>query len=161
MAGLDGRCNLLIQLGSALEARQDICVNGRPGDMLSTSISGVKLIVAYFEGRYPMDADLPLSVLWSTLFELLLPIWPARTCLPSYPKDSLGDVWPCPALDRALSESGQHREEGDDLVAFHKLTQWLCYSLVQAIESIGLRVDRGQRGQTGLPEVSRYDTPQN
>lgn len=34
MAGLEGRCNLLIQLGSALEARPDICATGRPGDML-------------------------------------------------------------------------------------------------------------------------------
>jgi len=37
-------------------------------------------------------------------------------------------------------------------VPFHKLTQWLCYSLVEAIESEGgWKVDRG-RGQTGLPE---------
>ena len=34
MAGLEGRCNLLIQLGSALVARPDICRGGRPGDML-------------------------------------------------------------------------------------------------------------------------------
>ena len=34
MAGLEGRCNLLIQLGYALEARPDICASGRPGDML-------------------------------------------------------------------------------------------------------------------------------
>ena len=39
MAGLDGRCTLLIQLGSALAARPDICATGRPGDMLRTSIS--------------------------------------------------------------------------------------------------------------------------
>lgn len=37
---------------------------------------------------------------------------------------------------------------------FHKLTQWLCYSLVDAIESeAGWKVDKGL-GQTGLPEVS-------
>ena len=35
MAGLEGRCNLLIQLGTALEARPDICETGRPGDMIS------------------------------------------------------------------------------------------------------------------------------
>ena len=95
-------------------------------------------------------------MLWKTLFELLLPIWPARTSLDSYPSDPLGDVWPCPSLERALAQSGAKREEGDNLVAFHKLTQWLCYSLVEAIEG-GAKwpVDRGQ-GQTGLPEVSSW-----
>jgi len=95
-------------------------------------------------------------MLWSTLFQLLLPIWPARTSLPSEPSHPLGDVWPCPSLDRAIAESGKERQEGDNLVAFHKLSQWLCYSLVEAIESAaGWKVDRGT-GQTGLPEVSNF-----
>ena len=34
MEGLEGRCNLLIKLGSAIEARPDICKTGRPGDVL-------------------------------------------------------------------------------------------------------------------------------
>jgi hypothetical protein len=38
MAGLEGRCNLLIRLGSAIEARPDICATGRPGDILGRSI---------------------------------------------------------------------------------------------------------------------------
>jgi hypothetical protein len=96
---------------------------------------------------------LPLSQFWSTLFSLLLPIWPSRTTLPSYPGFALGDIWPCPSLSRALDAQGAKREEGDDLVPFHKLTQWLCYSLVEAIEgTAGWKVERG-RGQTGLPEV--------
>lgn len=37
MAGLEGRSNLLIQLGTALEKRPDICATGRPGDMLGES----------------------------------------------------------------------------------------------------------------------------
>ncbi|ORY24384.1 hypothetical protein BCR39DRAFT_547008 [Naematelia encephala] len=143
MAGLEGRCNLLIQLGSALEARPDICATGRPGDMLY-----------YFASSLPATTPqtLPLSTLWSTLFDLLLPIWPARTTLATYPDMPLGDAWPCPALDKALTAQGKPRKDGDFLVPFHKLTQWLCYSLVEAIESdAGWKVDRG-RGQTGLPE---------
>ncbi|WVR03814.1 hypothetical protein IAU60_000810 [Kwoniella sp. DSM 27419] len=138
MAGLGGRCNLLIKLGDALEARPDICKNGRPGDILE-----------YFSSRI-QDATLPLKDFWSTLFDLLLPIWPSRTTLPSHPSEPLGDVWPCPSLAKSLDPS--KREEGDDMVPFHKLTQWLCYSLVEAIESqAGWKVDGG-RGQTGLPE---------
>ncbi|WWD16515.1 hypothetical protein CI109_100942 [Kwoniella shandongensis] len=140
MAGLEGRCNLLIKLGDALSNRPDLVATGRPGDLLT-----------YFE---PLIANstLPLSQFWSTLFDLLLPIWPARTSLPSYPDQLLGDAWPCAALSRSLDGAGSPREEGDDFVPFHKLTQWLCYSLVEAIESeAGWKVVRG-RGQTGLPE---------
>ncbi|WVQ93418.1 hypothetical protein IAU59_000489 [Kwoniella sp. CBS 9459] len=141
MAGLEGRCNLLIKLGDALEATPDICQHGRPGDILN-----------YFEPRISSSV-LPLSEFWSTLFDLLLPIWPSRTTLPSSPNEPLGDVWQCPSLSRALdAQSEAKRVEGDDFVPFHKLTQWLCYSLVEAIESqAGWKVDRG-RGQTGLPE---------
>ena len=37
MAGLEGRCNLLINLGEAIEKRPDVCAGGRPGDMLGMS----------------------------------------------------------------------------------------------------------------------------
>ncbi|WRT65696.1 uncharacterized protein IL334_002642 [Kwoniella shivajii] len=140
MAGLEGRCNLLIKLGDALEKRPDICKDGRPGDILD-----------YFSTKIS-NSTLPLSDFWSTLFSLLLPIWPSRTTLPSYPKEPLGDVWPCVSLSKSLDESHEKRVQGDDFVVFHKLTQWLCYSLVEAIESqAGWKVDRG-KGQTGLPE---------
>ncbi|WWC60301.1 uncharacterized protein I303_102870 [Kwoniella dejecticola CBS 10117] len=139
MDGLEGRCNLLIKLGDALKSRQDICQSGRPGDILD-----------FFSNRIT-DTTLPLSAFWTTLFELLLPIWPSRTTLPSHPTEALGDVWPCPSLSRSLDEAGVKRTEGDDYVVFHKLTQWLCYSLVEAIESQTEWKVQG-KGQTGLPE---------
>ena len=113
------------------------------------------LPLAYFQSKSLPDSippTLPLTTLWPTLFDLLQPIWPSRTTLPSHPSFPLGDVWPCPSLARSLRE----KKEGDDLVPFHKLTQWLCYSLVEAIESeSGWKVERG-KGQTGLPEVSQF-----
>ncbi|KAK8861574.1 hypothetical protein IAR55_002396 [Kwoniella newhampshirensis] len=140
MAGLYGRCNLLIKLGDALASRPNLCSTGRPGDLLT-----------YFEPQITAST-LPLSHFWSTLFDLLLPIWPARTSLTSHPDQLLGDAWPCAALAKSLDAAGSGRVEGDDFVPFHKLTQWLCYSLVEAIESeAGWKVERG-RGQTGLPE---------
>lgn len=130
MAGLQGRCDLLIKLGGALSSAG----MSRPGDLLDR-----------------LSNPLQLSDLWSTLFALLLPIWPSRTTLPSHPTEALGDIWPCPALERHL---GPDAEEGASLVPFHKLTQWLCYSLVEAIEgTAGWTIIKG-RGQTGLPEVS-------
>jgi hypothetical protein len=160
MAGLEGRCNLLIQLGSAIETRSDICASGRPGDILGKyTIASFPVLrldfppAGHFAPGLSTNPTLPLTLFWSTLFSVLLPIWPSRITLPSHPTFPLGDVWPCPSLSRALSKQGQEREEGDDLVPFHKLTQWLCYSLVEAIEGVaGWKVEKG-RGQTGLPEV--------
>ena len=43
MAGLGGRCNLLINLGEAIEKRPDICAGGRPGDMLGMSLPPIFL----------------------------------------------------------------------------------------------------------------------
>ncbi|BEJ16131.1 hypothetical protein CspHIS471_0507360 [Cutaneotrichosporon sp. HIS471] len=137
MSGLDGRANLLIQLGAALDARRDIVRDGRPGDILY-----------FLRPQLKSGNVLPLTLFWDTLFALLAPIWPARTTLSSAPGEVLGDVWPCPSLARSCAT----RKEGDDLVPFHKLTQWLCYSLLEPIESsAGWHVDRGV-GQTGLPE---------
>lgn len=118
----------------------------------------------YFQKSLRKDdnSSLSLEVFWTTLFELILPIWPPRTTLASYPDLALGDVWPCPSLDKALAASAKERTEGDGLVPFHKLTQWMCYSLIEPIENVaGWEVDKG-RGQTGLPEVcdvSHYDSP--
>lgn len=109
-------------------------------------------MVEYFEPK--VKDGLRLSDFWSTLFDLVLPIWPSRVTLPSHPTYPLGDIWPCKSLSKSLDQAGKERKEGDDFVPFHKLTQWLCYSLVDAIESeTGWKVDKGL-GQTGLPEVS-------
>jgi hypothetical protein len=66
MTGLEGRCNLLIRLGSAIEARPDICATGRPGDILGRSIRFApgpvyqplyqSLNVAYSRTTPPWDA---------------------------------------------------------------------------------------------------------
>ncbi|KAL1411334.1 hypothetical protein Q8F55_002285 [Vanrija albida] len=144
MSGLEGRANLLIQLGGALEARPDIVRSGRPGDILYYLQPTLKT-----GGPKPI---LSLVTFWDTLFTLLAPIWPSRTTLAEYPDQVLGDVWYCPSLARSHDAIGDQRFEGDALVPFHKLTQWLCYSLLEPIESVaGWRVDPGP-GQTGLPE---------
>ena len=73
----------------------------------------------------------------------LMAIWPIRTTLAGVP---LGDAWPC----TALSQGGM--EQGEDIVPFHKLTQWLTYSLVPVIEKgMGWEVV-GMEDMTGLPE---------
>ena len=68
------------------------------------------------------------------------PIWPGRLELSG---TNLGDVW-------------QHRLLGpldsvESFVPFHKLSQWMTYSMVEPIEAAGLRVD-GAGELTGLAE---------
>ena len=70
-----------------------------------------------------------------TLLRALGPVWPGRLRLDGVP---LGDCWHHPAL-------------GDGLLPFHKLTQWLTYSLLEPLEAAGLLV-RGLERLTGLPE---------
>ncbi len=73
------------------------------------------------------------------ILEILLdgfgPIWPGRVTLEGR---NLGDTWPHPAAPGGL-------------VPFHKLSQWLAYSLIEVFEEAGVPVeDVGQL--TGLPE---------
>jgi uncharacterized protein DUF1688 len=68
------------------------------------------------------------------------PIWPGRITLDGV---NLGDVWPHSALG-AL-------DHPDSLVPFHKLSQWLTYSLLEPLEEGGLQVTELE-ALTGLPE---------
>ena len=73
----------------------------------------------------------------------LRPIWPVRTILGDVP---LGDVWHCNVLNATGAK------DADDYVPFHKLTQWLTYSLVEPIERVMEWTVEGLEDMTGLPE---------
>ncbi|HWD59420.1 MAG TPA: DUF1688 family protein [Stellaceae bacterium] len=61
---------------------------------------------------------------------------------------ALGPIWP----GRPLGDCGRHRAvPGDGLVPFHKLSQWLSYSLIEPLRDAGLTVG-GLDGLTGLAE---------
>lgn len=74
-------------------------------------------------------------------------IWPtSRTRLDGI---SLGDVWPCSSLKASMNATCS---DSNDLVPFHKLSQWLAYSLIEPIEKVlKWKVD-GLEDLTGLPE---------
>ncbi|KAJ4480224.1 hypothetical protein J3R30DRAFT_3876069 [Lentinula aciculospora] len=137
LIGLDGRTSLLRNLSNALSASPELFgEDGRPGNMLDFLERESKI-----QGHTTL---VPLSALWHVLIDGLNSIWPAsRTKLGGV---SLGDVWPCKAL-KSTSMS-----EGDDLVPFHKLTQWLTYSLVEAITHTMKWTFVGMEDMTGLPE---------
>ncbi|XXF78279.1 URC4/urg3 family protein [Myxococcaceae bacterium GXIMD 01537] len=74
------------------------------------------------------------------VLESLGGIWPGRVVLGGV---NLGDVWPHSGLGPA--------ETAEGLVPFHKLSQWLTYSLVEPLAEGGLAVS-GLNALTGLPE---------
>ncbi|KAL0581667.1 hypothetical protein V5O48_000368 [Marasmius crinis-equi] len=137
LVGLEGRASLLKNLGQALLASPDLFgQEGRPGNLIDFLEKQSKV-----EGS---TKTVHISALWHVLGDGLNSIWPAsRTKLAGI---SLGDVWPCGVL-KATSAG-----EGDDLVPFHKLTQWMTYSIVEGIErTTNLRL-AGMEDMTGLPE---------
>jgi len=71
-------------------------------------------------------SDVKAVSILAAVLDKLSPIWP----LP------MGDVWPHPAIG---------------LVPFHKLSQWLSYSLVEPLQDAGLKVVELDQ-LTGLPE---------
>lgn len=81
-----------------------------------------------------------IEKLWDAVMSLG-EMWPARVQINGV---QLGDVWPC----ADLVDLGNH----ENLVPFHKLSQWLTYSLIEVIESsLGIIIE-GVELMTGLPE---------
>lgn len=129
LVGLSGRLTLLHQLGKTLASQPQRfgadCP--RPGHLVDycQSIYGTKL-----------DA----GKLLTEVLENFSDIWPGRVAIAD---TNLGDVWPHPALPTT--------SPGDNLVPFHKLSQWLTYSLVEPLQSAGLTVTN-LNALTGLAE---------
>lgn len=123
LVGVAGRASLLRQLGEVVSSTPEYFERTRPrlGDL------GVWLKRAARDGR------LPASAVLGAVLRALGPIWPGRERLAGKP---LGDVW-------------RHARFG--LVPFHKLSQWLSYSLLEPLEAAGVVVTDLDE-LTGLPE---------
>ena len=130
LVGLEGRAALLRRLGQALQNQPDLFGEpGRPGHLFDLLTKDRKTIQAH---------DL-LSVL---LTGLAL-IWPAQNAIENI---ALGDCWQHAAVCSAKAGSLD-----DGWMPFHKLSQWLTYSLLEPFEWAGIRIE-GLDALTGLPE---------
>ncbi len=123
LLGLAGRVSLMHGLARALLARPGLFGSNPP------RIGGL------FDHlrRESTDGTIAAEAILRAVLEGLAPAWPARCVVDGV---NLGDVWPHPALG---------------LVPFHKLSQWLAYSLIEVAEDSGLGVTGIDR-LTGLPE---------
>lgn len=103
----------------------------------------------YVIGLSKEPETLDYEVLWATLQAVLIPSWPKnRTSIAGNP---IGDAWPLKVLAQQAQAAG-NTEETATIQPFHKLTQWLGYSLtVPFIRILGFRVVNDNLG-TGLPE---------
>jgi hypothetical protein len=89
----------------------------------------------------------PIHALWHVVMAGLESIWPSgRTSINGR---SMGDVWPHSALQQS-GGGGDGASAG--FVPFHKLSQWLTYSLMEPLADPGGLVLTETRHMTGLPE---------
>jgi hypothetical protein len=121
LVGIEGRVLLLRRLGDALAAQPELF--GAEG-----RIGG---LFDHLRAQ-AMDGKLPASAILAALLRGFGAIWPGRHSLGGV---NLGDVW-------------QHRV---GLVPFHKLSQWLAYSLIEPLAAAGVTVTEVD-GLTGLAE---------
>lgn len=140
LVGLEGRVALLRRLGAALKKRPDVFGNpGRPGylfDLMTNPLVGVPGSTVQRIAVKRVGAPQILRA----LLKAFGGIWPSGQLLGGKP---VGDTWPHPMAGGEGPSAGR--------VPFHKLSQWLTYSLVEPFEWAGIAVE-GLDELTGLPE---------
>ncbi|RKP12528.1 hypothetical protein BJ684DRAFT_20942 [Piptocephalis cylindrospora] len=143
LVGLEGRNALLQRLGKALNSNQTFFGEGasgggsdkvhRPGNLLDHLLASSS------------SKTLQVRDLWRVVMQGFGPIWPAsRTKLNG---QSLGDVW---QYDTTLDPKAPSTSAS--LVPFHKLSQWLSYSLMEPVHQVLGVTWKGLDEMTGLPE---------
>ncbi|HEY6981727.1 URC4/urg3 family protein [Reyranella sp.] len=123
-----------IALGFQVTAHNPLLgLEGRAG--LLRKLGGIGLVRpgALFDILAEGGGEVKAAAILATVLDRMSSIWPSRLSLDGQP---LGDVWAHPAIG---------------LVPFHKLSQWMSYSLVEPLEGAGLRVVELD-ALTGLPE---------
>jgi hypothetical protein len=129
LVGLDGRAALLRRLGAACEQLP----GQRPGGLVDVLWPQAR------QGEGLRAGEVLVAVLnaFST-------IWPSGQTLLGAP---MGDCWPCTLASGSVIDP----PESVGWAPFHKLSQWLTYSLLEPLQWAGWQVV-GLDDLTGLPE---------
>jgi len=126
LVGVSGRVLLLNNLANALENKK-IFKDSRPGNILD-----------YLMEKH--GKSIPATAILRAVLDGLGPIWPGRLSAQGI---NLGDIW----QHNLLGPQGSI----ESLVPFHKLSQWMTYSLIEPIVEAGVTVT-GVEDLTGLAE---------
>lgn len=152
LLGLEGRVKLLQRLGESLQNHPELFSdqNPRPGNLVKYLLSLSTREGEPIEGslidnvmettdnlsKPNFIGKLPAEAVLSAVLEGLGDIWSGRLAIAGV---NLGDVWRHSAL------SGE--KPSDQYIPFHKLSQWLTYSLLEPLQELGLEI-------TGLDELT-------
>lgn len=131
LVGIEGRAALMRRLGDTVAGKPEVFARAdvpRPGGLFD-------YLAAKAEGGV-----LPAEAILTALLEHLGAIWPGRSTLGGI---DLGDTWFHPSLVTGDATTG--------LLPFHKLSQWLAYSLIEPLQWAGIGVS-GIDALTGLAE---------
>jgi GTP cyclohydrolase II len=118
MVGLEGRFAILQRMGVALEAHPEF---------FGTEVPRPGNLVDYVLKNADASGNVSIRTLWKAVVEGFESIWPMQTQTTM----SRGDMWvytPLKIIGKPAS----------DIVPFHKLSQWLTYSLLEPLESLGI-----------------------
>ncbi|WP_127718061.1 URC4/urg3 family protein [Halobacteriovorax sp. HLS] len=127
LVGVEGRAGLQVSLGKCVASKKEIFKDGRPGNILDYMLE-------------KFGKEFAATDLLETVLHHFGDIWPSRISVDGV---SLGDVWNHPALGE--------KNNLESLVAFHKLSQWLTYSLIEPFVEAGCTVHSVNK-MTGLAE---------
>lgn len=127
LLGVEGRVELIKNLGRTILSQPKIFPNERPSGLLLS-----------LEKKFGKKIE--ATQLLKAILVAFGDIWPGRI---SYEGKNLGDVWHYPDFGEASDPKA--------LIPFHKLSQWLSYSLFPAFRLFGFEI-LGQENLTGLPE---------
>ncbi len=122
LIGVPGRLSLLRNLGQVITAKPELFPGGRPSGL-----------VDYLHNRYGKKITGP-QVLRAVL-DGLGEIWPGRLKVGGV---NLGDIW-------------SYAKVPGGLAAFHKLSQWMSYSLMEPLMEAGFELTEVEK-LTGLAE---------
>ncbi len=138
LLGIDGRFSLLQRLASILEKyRTDQQLYGRPGNLIDECLAVSK---RSFHGKISVDATQVLAI----VLKRFGAIWPNGYYIhQGHERLNLGD---CGYHSQLTTD-----DETDGIIPFHKLSQWLTYSLIEPLQWAGIKMVNLD-GLTGLAE---------
>jgi len=143
LVGLEGRVALLHRLADALRAHPQVYTAlGQPGHLFDalTHHRHAPELHHHHPKRAVTHHQVGAARVLGVLLDTLSGIWPSGQSLHGTP---IGDVWPHPAAGGDGIDAGW--------VPFHKLSQWLSYSLLEPFQWAGVSV-HDVAALTGLPE---------
>ena len=125
LIGLNNRLLLLQQLGRVIQRESKIFPTGRLSDLADHLIN-------------TSTTEVSATYILSTILRLLGPMWPQRIVVSGI---NLGDAW----------RYSPPNENSETVVPFHKLSQWLTYSIAETLLRSGKAVCDIEK-LTGLAE---------